>query len=52
MRNAKQVDPAAAAELFIIHDQVHEPMHDRLTAEVENGPLTVVLEKKPPSISR
>src|SRR6202789_1120163 len=29
MRNAKQVDPAKAAELFIIHDQVHEPMHDR-----------------------
>ena len=29
MSNTKQVDPAAAAELFIIHDQVHEPMHDR-----------------------
>src|ERR1700731_247237 len=29
MSNAKQVDPAAAAELFILHDQVHEPMHDR-----------------------
>src|ERR1700739_3980552 len=29
MSHAKQVDPAAAAELFIIHDQVHEPMHDR-----------------------
>ncbi|MEA2261229.1 MAG: L-lactate dehydrogenase complex protein LldF, partial [Acidobacteriaceae bacterium] len=29
MSNAKQVDPAKAAELFILHDQVHEPMHDR-----------------------
>ncbi|MDX6464923.1 MAG: L-lactate dehydrogenase complex protein LldF, partial [Acidobacteriaceae bacterium] len=29
MSHAKQVDPAKAAELFIIHDQVHEPMHDR-----------------------
>ncbi|MDT7811685.1 MAG: hypothetical protein QOJ42_1601, partial [Acidobacteriaceae bacterium] len=26
MSHAKQVDPAKAAELFIIHDQVHEPM--------------------------
>jgi L-lactate dehydrogenase complex protein LldF len=24
-----KADPAKAAELFIIHDQVHEPMHDR-----------------------
>jgi L-lactate dehydrogenase complex protein LldF len=29
MSSANQVDPAKAAELFIIHDQVHEPMHDR-----------------------
>ena len=29
MSNAKRVDPAKAAELFLIHDQVHEPMHDR-----------------------
>src|ERR1700685_4103499 len=29
MSTAKQVDPAASAALFIIHDQVHEPMHDR-----------------------
>src|SRR6201998_3972496 len=29
MSNAKKADPAAAAELFILHDQVHEPMHDR-----------------------
>src|SRR5712664_489501 len=29
MGSAKQVDPAAAAELFIIRDHVHEPMHDR-----------------------
>jgi hypothetical protein len=29
MSNTTQVDPAKAAELFIIHDQVHEPMHDR-----------------------
>jgi L-lactate dehydrogenase complex protein LldF len=29
MSNTTQVDPAAKAELFIIKDQVHEPMHDR-----------------------
>src|SRR5215831_14936196 len=29
MSLAKQVDAAAAAELFIIRDQIHEPMHDR-----------------------
>ena len=29
MSNAKKAEPAAAAELFILHDQVHEPMHDR-----------------------
>jgi L-lactate dehydrogenase complex protein LldF len=29
MSNAKKAQPAAAAELFILHDQVHEPMHDR-----------------------
>ena len=29
MSAPRQVDPAAAAELFIIQDQVHEPMHDR-----------------------
>ena len=29
MSTTKQVDPAAAAELFILQDQVHEPMHDR-----------------------
>src|SRR5260370_26840088 len=29
MSTAKQVDPAAAAALFIIQDQIHEPMHDR-----------------------
>src|SRR5712692_11321169 len=29
MGTAKQVDPAAEATLFIIQDQVHEPMHDR-----------------------
>src|SRR5260370_29622543 len=29
MGSAKEVDPAAAAELFIIRDHVHEPMHDR-----------------------
>src|ERR1700739_4904088 len=29
MSTAKQVNPAAAAELFILQDQVHEPMHDR-----------------------
>jgi len=29
MTTARQVDPAAAAELFIIQDQIHEPMHDR-----------------------
>src|SRR5260370_30063154 len=29
MSPSKQVDPAAQAALFIIKDQVHEPMHDR-----------------------
>src|SRR5258708_20405493 len=29
MTKTTRSDPAAAAELFIIHDQVHEPMHDR-----------------------
>lgn len=29
MSTAKQINPAAAAELFIIQDQIHEPMHDR-----------------------
>ena len=29
MSTAKQVEPAVAAELFIIQDQIHEPMHDR-----------------------
>src|SRR5437660_8215141 len=29
MSRAKQVDPAAKAALFILQDQVHEPMHDR-----------------------
>jgi L-lactate dehydrogenase complex protein LldF len=29
MTKSTQVDPAANAELFIIHDQIHEPMHDR-----------------------
>src|SRR5882762_679739 len=29
MSTAKQVNPAAAAELFILQDQIHEPMHDR-----------------------
>ena len=29
MNTAKQVDPAANAELFILQDHVHEPMHDR-----------------------
>jgi L-lactate dehydrogenase complex protein LldF len=29
MNTATKADPAAAAELFIIRDQVHEPMHDR-----------------------
>jgi hypothetical protein len=29
MGSAKQVDPAVAAEQFIIRDEVHEPMHDR-----------------------
>jgi len=29
MSNAKKADPAAAAELFILRDEVHEPMHDR-----------------------
>ncbi len=29
MNTAKQVDPAAKAALFILQDQVHEPMHDR-----------------------
>src|ERR1700741_1575537 len=29
MSIVKQVNPVAAAELFIIQDQVHEPMHDR-----------------------
>src|SRR5579863_7524197 len=29
MTKTTRSDPAAAAELFIIQDQVHEPMHDR-----------------------
>src|SRR5258708_1072784 len=29
MSTAKKVNPAAAAELFILQDQIHEPMHDR-----------------------
>ena len=29
MSTPKQVNPAAAAELFIIKDRIHEPMHDR-----------------------
>src|SRR5229473_6419073 len=29
MSTSKEVDPAAKAALFIIQDQVHEPMHDR-----------------------
>jgi L-lactate dehydrogenase complex protein LldF len=29
MAHATKVEPAAAAELFILQDQVHEPMHDR-----------------------
>src|SRR5271167_1783334 len=29
MTKVKQVDVAERAELFIIRDQVHEPMHDR-----------------------
>jgi L-lactate dehydrogenase complex protein LldF len=29
MTQVAKADPAAAAELFIIRDQVHEPMHDR-----------------------
>src|ERR1700727_3758605 len=29
MSSAKKAEPAAAAELFILHDQVQEPMHDR-----------------------
>src|SRR3954454_7148132 len=29
MSTGKQVDAAAAAESFIIQDQIHEPMHDR-----------------------
>src|SRR6202162_1431523 len=29
MTKTTRPDPAAAAELFIIRDQVHEPMHDR-----------------------
>src|SRR5580704_1160658 len=29
MNIVKQVNPVAAAELFIIQDHVHEPMHDR-----------------------
>src|SRR6266853_6425111 len=29
MRTSKQVGPAAEAALFIIQDQIHEPMHDR-----------------------
>src|ERR1700691_3147634 len=29
MSTAKQVNPAANAQLFILQDQVHEPMHDR-----------------------
>ena len=29
MAHAPKADPAAAAELFIIRDQVHQPMHDR-----------------------
>src|SRR5580698_11229411 len=29
MSTAKQVNPAVNAELFILQDHVHEPMHDR-----------------------
>jgi L-lactate dehydrogenase complex protein LldF len=29
MAHTPKADPAAAAELFIIRDQVHQPMHDR-----------------------
>ena len=29
MSTRNQVDPAANAQLFILQDQVHEPMHDR-----------------------
>src|ERR1700721_4618197 len=29
MNQEIKADPAKAPELFIIHDQVHEPMHDR-----------------------
>ena len=29
MSNQKQADPAAKASLFILQDEIHEPMHDR-----------------------
>src|SRR5258706_16196224 len=29
MRTEKPVDPAARGALFILQDQIHEPMHDR-----------------------
>ena len=29
MSTQQQVDPAAKASLFILQDEVHEPMHDR-----------------------
>src|SRR4051794_38896002 len=29
MSTQKQADPAATASLFILHDEIHEPMHDR-----------------------
>src|SRR5258706_4515687 len=38
MSAPKQVDPAAAAELFIIQDQIQEPMHDHfLWATMQRG---------------
>jgi L-lactate dehydrogenase complex protein LldF len=33
MSTPKQVNPVKAAELFILQDQVHEPMHDRFLWE-------------------
>src|SRR5713226_4477330 len=47
MSTLKQVDPAANAALFIIQDQVHEPMHDRFlwaTMMRRNGEAAAIPE--------
>src|ERR1700756_72654 len=47
MSIVKQVNPVAAAELFIIQDHVHEPMHDRFlwgTMQRRNQQAAAILE--------